>query len=298
VTYFDVLGLFVIPPLLILLVVVPRDGWRWIFTRNRRVNWEPYLVILLHVIIALVYTTLWDNYLVAKGVWWYDPALVTGMTLGWVPIEEYTFFIAQTLLTGLWTLALVRGVNRRRSTPTPAADTGRRPGHGGSHPKPGRMRSVLRPRPVFVSVLVVSWAISTLLLVLGDRSGTYLRLILSWALIPVLLQAAFGADILLAKWRLLLAAILPPTLYLWLVDAIAIASGTWTIDPAQTTGVKVGPLPLEEMVFFLMTNLIVAFGVTLMLSPASKSRARALLARLKASTRAENRPISHTELEL
>ena len=41
-------------------------------------------------------------HLVATQVWWYDPQLVTGLLIGWVPIEEYLFFILQPLLTGLW----------------------------------------------------------------------------------------------------------------------------------------------------------------------------------------------------
>src|SRR5205085_4477808 len=51
--------------------------------------------------IAVVYTTPWDNYLVASGVWYYDPRLVLNVTLGYVPLEEYLFFILQTCLTGL-----------------------------------------------------------------------------------------------------------------------------------------------------------------------------------------------------
>ena len=130
---------------------------------------------------------------------------------------------------------------------------------------------------------------STLGLLFGPASVTYLTLILSWALLPILLQVAFGADILLANWRLLVLAIVTPTLYLWLIDAIAIQSGTWTIDPAQTTGIKLGPLPLEEMVFFLMTNLLIAFGMTLMGSEASRSRARSMLAWVTSITNATNR---------
>jgi putative membrane protein len=145
-------------------------------------------------------------------------------------------------------------------------------------------------------VVAVVWVISTLFLVLGPVSGTYLTLILSWVLLPVLIQIAFGADILLANWRLLLAAILPPTLYLWLVDAIAIAGGTWTINPAQTTGLKVGPLPLEEMVFFLMTNLIIAFGVTLMLSEVSKRRGRVMFVWLRGITNATNERMARMKL--
>ena len=67
-----------------------------------------WFAILAHIIAAVVWTTPWDNYLVATGVWYYNPDLVTGVTLGWVPIEEYTFFILQTLLTGLWVLWLAR----------------------------------------------------------------------------------------------------------------------------------------------------------------------------------------------
>ena len=82
-TYFEVLGVFVVLPTLVLVALVPRDVWRWLLKREGRVNWEPYLVVLFHVVLALVYTTPWDNYLVANRVWWYDPELVTGITLGW-----------------------------------------------------------------------------------------------------------------------------------------------------------------------------------------------------------------------
>src|SRR5512135_3227079 len=65
-------------------------------------------VLGVHVFLAVVYTTPWDNYLVATRVWYYNPARVTGVTLGWVPIEEYTFFVVQTLLTGAWLLWVAR----------------------------------------------------------------------------------------------------------------------------------------------------------------------------------------------
>ncbi len=249
-TYFGVLTTFIIPPLLVLLVVVPRDLWRWLFRRQGRVDWKPYLVVLAHVVLALVYTTPWDNYLVATGVWWYNPALVTGLRLGYVPIEEYTFFIVQTLLTGLWALALLRTKFKT----------------------PPQVQSSLGLRLGASLVVAALWMVSTAVWLSGWRPGTYLTLILSWALLPVLLQVAFGADILRANLRLVSWIVLPPTLYLWAVDALAIRSGTWTIDPAQTTGVMLGPLPLEEMVFFFMTNLIIGLGLVLMLSPASLER--------------------------
>ena len=107
-TYFGVLALFILPPIAVLMVVVPRDLWRRLIHGRGKVHKEPYLVLLAHVVIALVYTTPWDNYLVATGVWWYAQNLVNGIVIGYVPIEEYTFFILQTLMTGLWVITLWR----------------------------------------------------------------------------------------------------------------------------------------------------------------------------------------------
>jgi lycopene cyclase domain-containing protein len=261
-TYFGVLTLFILPPLLVLLVRVPRDVWQTLRSGERpsRAMLLPYWIVLAHVALALIYTTPWDNYLVATGVWYYNPALVTGITLGYVPIEEYTFFILQTLLTGLWVL----GVQRRLAAQRPEF----------------KAQASLR----WIASLVVGmlWMISTILFFAGWQAGTYLTLILSWALIPVLIQVAFGADILRRRWREVALGITAPTLYLWVVDAIAIRSGTWTIDPAQTTGVMLGSLPVEEMVFFFMTNLIIVFGMTLMLAEESQQRAQELLSTWRA----------------
>jgi lycopene beta-cyclase len=260
-TYFGVLFTFILPPLLILAIIVPRDLWGKLARRQpvSRAMLYPYWIILVHVLLALIYTTPWDNYLVATGVWWYDPELVTGITLGYVPIEEYTFFIVQTLLTGLWTLAVLRRLANSRPAVRPS------------------------PRLRLGSSLVVAaiWLVSTVLLLSGWKPGTYLTLILSWALVPVLIQVVFGADILRAHWRELLISILVPTIYLWLVDSLAIASGTWVIDPQQTTGLAVGGLPIEEMLFFLMTNLIIGFGMILMLASESQPRAQEWLGRFR-----------------
>ncbi|MEW5871444.1 MAG: lycopene cyclase domain-containing protein [Chloroflexota bacterium] len=253
-TYFGILLAFIFPWLLLLLLVVPGDLWRWLRTRSGRVDWRAYLVVLVHVALALVYTTPWDNYLVASGVWWYNPRLVTGLVLGYVPVEEYTFFVAQTLLTGLWTVWLLR----RARTPEPQSGVCMRIGAS--------------------LALLAIWALAVIALFSSWTAGRYLALILSWALFPVWVQVTFGADILAARWRSLVPAICLPTLYLWGMDYLAIVGGTWVIDPRQTTGLRLGALPFEEMLFFLMTNLIIGCGVTLMLATESQARARRWLA--------------------
>jgi lycopene cyclase domain-containing protein len=67
--------------------------------RVRRVHLTALIGLAM---VAMVYTTPWDNYLVATGVWYYAPHLVLNLIIGHVPIEEYAFFILQTFLTGLF----------------------------------------------------------------------------------------------------------------------------------------------------------------------------------------------------
>lgn len=92
---------------------------------------------------------------------------------------------------------------------------------------------------------------------------TYLVFELAWALPVILGQWAVGRDRLLARWRLLLLGILIPTLYLCAADAFAIRVGIWHLSPTLTTNVWLGGLPLEEGVFFLLTNVMVVQGVLL-----------------------------------
>jgi putative membrane protein len=258
-TYSKILLLFLGPPLVVLLIIVPHDVWRWLRCRKGGVRWLPYLAVMTHVLLALIYTTPWDNYLVATGVWWYQPNLVSGWRIGYVPIEEYSFFVLQTLLTGLWLLLL------RQKTALAQAEMKERPG--------------LR---LFASLLVgVVWLASLLGFFSGWLPGVYLSLILVWGLIPLILQLAFGADYLIAGWRLLLPGVLTPTVYLWELDAFAIRGGTWTIDPRQTTGWMLAGLPMEEMLFFFVTNLIIAFGIYLMLLPSERLLAHPWLIALR-----------------
>ncbi len=224
--------------------------------------------VLLHVLIAVLYTTPWDNYLVATRVWWYAPDLVTGVTLGWVPIEEYTFFVLQTLMVGLWVLWLIGFFWGDRKD---AAES-----DGQALVSPLRVGAP--------AVATGFWTIAAAVLVSGWAPGTYLALELVWALPPIALQLAYGADILWRHRRIVLLAIVPFTLYLSLADTLAIRSGTWTINPEQSVGLLLaGILPVEELLFFLLTNTLVVFGVTLLLAPESHHRIQSYRLRWRSS---------------
>jgi lycopene cyclase domain-containing protein len=80
----------------------------------------------------------------------------------------------------------------------------------------------------------------------------------------VIPQMLLGADTLWHHRRLILLGLLPTWLYLSAADFLAIGSGTWTIDPAHTTGLMIGGvLPAEEVLFFLLTNMLIVFGMGL-----------------------------------
>lgn len=258
-TYFGFLLRFVVLPIGLLLIWSlvnvrrgqPGAGLRW--------GWPVAAALFGHSLIALVYTTPWDNYLVATGVWWYDINLVTGITLGWVPIEEYTFFVLQPLLTGLLLWNLMQHL--------PASNE--------------PLKAWVRP--VVLGAVGLVWLSSVIVLARGWQPGTYLGLELVWALPPVMLQLAYGADILWRHRQLVLLNIGLTTLFLSFADSLAIGSGTWTIDPAQSLGVYLaGVLPVEELIFFLLTNVLVTFGVTLLLVSESRERALTIWRRLRA----------------
>jgi lycopene cyclase domain-containing protein len=73
-----------------------------------RMTRREWAGIILLPILAVVWTTPWDNYLVANGVWRYDSKKVWNVILGYVPLEEYLFFVLQTLAVAFPTLLVLR----------------------------------------------------------------------------------------------------------------------------------------------------------------------------------------------
>ncbi len=255
-TYFGFLLRFLIFPILILLGITFWDAKNKRNIPGFRHGGAVWIAIGIHILLAVAYTTPWDNYLVATGVWHYSPKLVTGIVFGYVPMEEYLFFILETILSGLgwWFLA-------RRIAPGPSPAWG-----GGSIPN---------KTPVYVStgVLVFVWMIFTYLFFFGQTKWTYLSITLFWALPAILPQLLFGADILWHYRRLVFWSTAVPGIYLSLMDIVALKATTWSISPTQTTGILFfGILPLEEVAFFFITNTLITFGMTLLLTNVSKER--------------------------
>jgi lycopene cyclase domain-containing protein len=244
-TYFGFLLRFLIIPLIILLVITAWEVRKGKLAPGFQDN-LVWPIIFVHVAMALVYTTPWDNYLVASGVWTYNPDLVTGILFGYVPVEEYTFFVLETIVAGLWWWFLARWVALPTSEFKPPSQA---------------------VRIWAAGVLFVFWVFFATLFFSGWGSGTYISITLFWALPAIIPQFFFGADILWHYRKLLTLTIVPMALYLSVVDIFALTAGTWTIAPSQSTGIMIGGvLPIEEVIFFFITNIMIGFGMTLMLS--------------------------------
>lgn len=225
--------IFLVPPILLMLVLYRRPK----HTENDlRVDLALPIVCLL----ALTYTTPWDNYLVAQNVWWYGTNRVVG-TLGYVPIEEYVFFVLQPLLTGLLLYQFLH-----RFPPSPAKHSSKASWVG-------------------ATLFGILTALGAFLLLDGPPKTLYLALILVWA--PPILAGMwlYDGETLWALRSIVFVTTSLPTVYLWVTDVLAIRSQIWTISPKYTLDISLFGLPLEEALFFLCTNLLVVQGVLLLL---------------------------------
>ncbi len=259
-TYFGFLLRFLVIPISIFFIIYLIDEKNKKYISGFKNGRYVWIAIGIHILLALIYTTPWDNYLVATGVWYYNPQLVTGIVLGYVPIEEYTFFILETLFAGLWWWFLARRQN----------------------PKTEKFIPSQKIRFGSFAMLLPLWIIFTALFFTGPPSLTYLSIIFFWALPPIVLQLLFGADILWRHRKLAALTILPMALYLSVVDLLAITASTWTIAPDQSTGILLGGvLPIEEAIFFLVTVMLVSFGMTLFLAEETQVRIQEWFPKLK-----------------
>jgi lycopene cyclase domain-containing protein len=195
-----------------------------------------WLGVAIVTVVAVVYTTPWDNYLIARGVWSYG-AERTLATLGHAPVEEYLFIVVQPWLTALWLSHLSL---------------------------PDEWRPVANPVRGRLAALVLAGLVGAAgWVMLATPATFYLGAILAWAAPVLALQWAVGAPQLWAHRRLVALGVLVPTAYLCVADRIAIEFGIWTLSERYTTGLTLVGLPVEEATFFLVTNLFVVQGLVL-----------------------------------
>ena len=230
-TYLGIHIVFVLPPILALAVLTyvrPSVDWGQV----------PFLGLFVILILALTYTTPWDNMLIERGVWWYSDGVAMA-TVWAAPIGEYLFFVLQPILVALWLYNL--------DIPT-----------DGSLQIPGRTRLAGLAAGTAIGAFGVG-------LLLAGPSTLYFGAIVAWAGPILAIQWAFGWPHLVRARKAVALGVGVPTVYLWIVDWYAIANGLWTISTDYTVGLAPFGLPIEEAVFFLVTNVFIVQGLVLYL---------------------------------
>ncbi|KAH7317536.1 Squalene/phytoene synthase-domain-containing protein [Rhexocercosporidium sp. MPI-PUGE-AT-0058] len=192
--------------------------------------------------IAVVSTIPWDSYLIRRKVWTYPSHVIIGPTLFDIPAEEVFFFVIQTYNTSLLYLLLSKPVF-----------------HPAYLPSQKHQMTQWNLGHAILALLVTGGGC----LVWRGHEGTYLGLILAWAGPFALLLWSLSSDLLLnLPYTSTVAPIAIPTVYLWVVDTLALKRGTWTIESGTKFGVHLWDgLEIEEAVFFLATNILIVFGL-------------------------------------
>ncbi|CAO3639866.1 unnamed protein product [Cunninghamella blakesleeana] len=193
-------------------------------------------------IVAFTTASLWDNYIVYHRAWWYCPKCVIAV-IGYVPLEEYMFFIIMTMITVLFTNLVMRW-----ELPTFYLQS------TSSHFQ--SMCTRYLPIIGFLVIAKKAWNVA-----IPGTPYFYGGSIL-WYVCPVLALLWFGAgEYICRRWKQVIISITLPTLYLCWVDKMAIRAGTWHISEKTSTQIMVVPhLPIEEFLFFLLINVVLVFS--------------------------------------
>ena len=190
-------------------------------------------------LIVIIFTTPWDNWAVKRNLWNFPKDRIL-FRIWYCPVEEYLFFLTQTfqacLLTNVLRCYFAKGI-------------------------------ITKPEPNYTlaGILILLWMILLFVYkkIPRSRSLTYLWHILFWMLPVIFFQWTMGGFLIQQPILIVVTTLFLGTL-LCLFDLIAIQKGIWFFDETQTLRLKLFRLiPIEEILFFYLTTLMVAQGFLL-----------------------------------
>jgi lycopene cyclase domain-containing protein len=239
-TYFRFHAYFNFPVLLLLLTWPSGRAWGG-------AQWLAAGWVFLAV---YAFTTPWDNYAVARGIW--DFADDKHWKRLWrLPVEEYLFFGLQTLEVLLLVNGLIGFLGPSHTWAMPALGSGLVLGSLG--------------------VLAVGWAFTAVAGSERPRRFNYAWHLLYWFLPILAAQWIIGWGILAPRYMLLVIPTLIIGSWLTFADILAVRSGLWFFDHQQVTGLRLAKvLPWEEAAFFFLTSLLVAQSYLLLLPESAR----------------------------
>jgi len=238
-TYFQFHLLFNLP-LLACLILLGASSW---------VVPEITGTALLVLVPVIVFTTPWDNYAARWGIWGFSKGQYW-KKVGYLPVEEYLFFIIQSLQAMALTVLVVPWLG----------------GSGMGTAIGDRDLRLISGGAVWLMLVAAGWKLGPWFRQLTGGKWHYTGHLLYWFLPVIALQWWIAPDILLPQAEVLVVVTLLLGTYLSWADWMAIERNIWFFDHAQTTGVRLGEkMPWEEAAFFYLTSLLVSQSFLLLL---------------------------------
>jgi lycopene cyclase domain-containing protein len=210
------------------------------------------LALGLVLLAVMIFTTPWDNLAAKWGIWGF-PREKYSLQIGYLPVEEYAFFLLQSMGVILAVRALFRFFPDWLT---------------------GQETSIGLGTLICLGASVIPWTIVALQLRwLRRKAGPRVNyaIHLAWFLPVIYIQWIIAPFLFLGHAGLLALVTAAFGGYYTLADLAAVRAGTWFFDEKQITGVKLGGvLPWEEIAFFFLTSLLVAQSYLLLLPADSR----------------------------
>jgi lycopene cyclase domain-containing protein len=201
----------------------------------------------LVLLAVMIFTTPWDNLAAKWGIWGFPREKYT-MRIGYLPVEEYAFFLLQSANVMLAVRALFYFFQNWQT---------------------GQEAEIGRATLLCLAASVIPWAFVAMnLLWLRRKAGPRVNyaIHLAWFLPVIYAQWVLAPPLFLGHTGLLALVTTAFGVYYTLADLAAVRAGTWFFDEKQITGAKLGGiLPWEEIAFFFLTSLLVAQSYLLLL---------------------------------
>jgi lycopene cyclase domain-containing protein len=208
---------------------------------------EEFRAAGLVLLAVIAFTTPWDNLAAKWGIWGF-PREKYSVKLGYLPIEEYAFFVLQSVNVMLAVRALFHFL----------------PGWQTS-----QETSIGKGALLCLAASIIPWIFIVIQLRWLRRKGgpcVNYAIHLAWFLPVIYTQWVLAPFLFLEHAGMLTAVTVAFGVYYTLADLVAVRGGTWFFDEKQITGVKLaGRLPWEEIAFFFLTSLLVAQSYLLLL---------------------------------
>jgi len=200
----------------------------------------------LVLLAVMIFTAPWDNLAAKWGIWGF-PRDKYSLRIGYLPVEEYAFFLLQSVNVMLAVRALFHYVPNWQN---------------------GQGVLIGKETLYCLGASVLPWIfIFFQMRWLRRRGGPCVNYAvhLAWFLPVIYGQWVLAPFLFLSHAGLLASVTFAFGAYYTLADVVAVRAGTWFFDEKQITGVKLAGLPWEEIAFFFLTSLLVAQSFLLLL---------------------------------